>query len=331
LSYKFQRLRERIRSAIRSGELAGKLPGERALARRFHVNAKTLSKALNDLAAEGLLERSVGRGTYVAGQMPEELRNNRWLIVADGPADANPLIAELLKLNGESRIITQEEALRPSVVAQCSLVVNCSANSSADLYRQLALRGIPVIETDHLPQHHSTHAALLDRHLAAFNLGRDLLLAGHSRLAALDMQGSTAVLNGLSQAARRYGNGIVETLTPEQLGEALEDNTTAFICDGNDLAGQILCMLDTWGIRPGGRSSISLCAIGMMTQEICCSGYYIDPARQASAVAEVARSIQAHRNSILWLSGTYLDRGTMATRLERMPGRVSSEMQAMVV
>src|SRR5688572_29321287 len=50
LSYKFQRLREKLRQAVASGELSGKLPGERALARRFHVNAKTLSKALTDLA-----------------------------------------------------------------------------------------------------------------------------------------------------------------------------------------------------------------------------------------------------------------------------------------
>src|SRR5258706_15746710 len=64
LSYKFQRLRERLRAAVSNGELSGKLPGERSLARRFHVNAKTLSKALTDLAAEGLLDRSIGRGTY---------------------------------------------------------------------------------------------------------------------------------------------------------------------------------------------------------------------------------------------------------------------------
>ncbi len=56
LSYKFQRLREKVRTAITSGELTGKLPGERILAKRFSCNAKTLSKALTDLAAEGLLE-----------------------------------------------------------------------------------------------------------------------------------------------------------------------------------------------------------------------------------------------------------------------------------
>src|SRR5881394_1934301 len=70
MSYKFQRLREKLRAAIASGELSGKLPGERALAKRFHVNAKTLSKALTDLAAEGLLDRSIGRGTYVKGSAP---------------------------------------------------------------------------------------------------------------------------------------------------------------------------------------------------------------------------------------------------------------------
>src|SRR5881275_1250504 len=70
LSYKFQRLREKLRQAVASGELSGKLPGERALAKRFHVNAKTLSKALTDLAAEGVLDRSIGRGTYVKGSAP---------------------------------------------------------------------------------------------------------------------------------------------------------------------------------------------------------------------------------------------------------------------
>src|SRR6202167_2540549 len=84
LSYKFQRLREKIRQAVAKGELAGKLPGERALAKRFHVNAKTLSKALTDLAAEGLLDRSIGRGTFVKGSAPEpEVQAGPWLFIKD--------------------------------------------------------------------------------------------------------------------------------------------------------------------------------------------------------------------------------------------------------
>src|SRR3954468_8199603 len=83
LSYKFQRLREKLRDAVASGELSGKLPGERTLAKRFNVNAKTLSKALTDLAAEGLLDRSIGRGTFVKGSAPEPAKAGRWLILCD--------------------------------------------------------------------------------------------------------------------------------------------------------------------------------------------------------------------------------------------------------
>src|SRR5262249_6519606 len=65
LSYKFQRLREQIREAILRGELTEQLPGERELGRRFRANAKTINKALSDLAGEGLVSRLIGRGTFV--------------------------------------------------------------------------------------------------------------------------------------------------------------------------------------------------------------------------------------------------------------------------
>src|SRR3954452_22912508 len=98
LSYKFQRLREKLRHAITSGELSGKLPGERALAKRFHVNAKTLSKALTDLAAEGVLDRSIGRGTYVKGSAPSANQAGRWLLLCDDhDADAQILLEHLRK------------------------------------------------------------------------------------------------------------------------------------------------------------------------------------------------------------------------------------------
>src|SRR3954469_692908 len=96
LSYKFQRLREQLRAAVASGELSGKLPGERTLARRFNVNAKTLSKALTDLAAEGLLDRSIGRGTFVKGSAPESSTLGRWLVLCD-PGNADSAIVRKLR------------------------------------------------------------------------------------------------------------------------------------------------------------------------------------------------------------------------------------------
>src|SRR5438874_12450639 len=104
LSYKFQRLRERLRDAVRNGELSGKLPGERELPRRFKANPKTLSKALTDLAAEGLLERSIGRGTYVRSTAAPEEIGGRWLILADAPDRNSPLVEQLQKSHADSEV-----------------------------------------------------------------------------------------------------------------------------------------------------------------------------------------------------------------------------------
>src|SRR6476660_9990758 len=101
MSYKFQRLREKIREAVESGELTGKLPGERTLARRFHVNAKTLSKALTDLAAEGVLDRSIGRGTYVKGSAPAGGAEGRWLVLCDDVDADSGIVGHFREANGE--------------------------------------------------------------------------------------------------------------------------------------------------------------------------------------------------------------------------------------
>src|SRR5437763_14808957 len=104
LSYKFQRLREKLRSAVANGELSGKLPGERALAKRFHVNAKTLSKALTDLAAEGILDRSIGRGTYVKGSAPAPSTDGRWLLLCAPEDAAGPLVERFRSINPELQV-----------------------------------------------------------------------------------------------------------------------------------------------------------------------------------------------------------------------------------
>src|SRR5881628_2472285 len=118
LSYKFQRLRERLRDAVTNGELSGKLPGERELARRFKANPKTLSKALTDLAAEGLLERSIGRGTYVKGSAPAASEQGPWLLVCNPLEADTPLVRALLAANPKAQVITGEPSSRPSFINQ---------------------------------------------------------------------------------------------------------------------------------------------------------------------------------------------------------------------
>jgi GntR family transcriptional regulator len=60
-------IEERLAQRIEGGELVpgDQLPPERELARQLGVSRMTVRQALGSLAARGLLERGVGRGTFV--------------------------------------------------------------------------------------------------------------------------------------------------------------------------------------------------------------------------------------------------------------------------
>src|SRR5438046_10205537 len=63
----YQQISDKIREAILSGQLAEgiRLPTERALASALQVNRTTVMNAYNQLAAAGLGEGHVGRGTLL--------------------------------------------------------------------------------------------------------------------------------------------------------------------------------------------------------------------------------------------------------------------------
>jgi len=208
LSYKFQRLREKIREAVASGELAGKLPGERELARRFHVNAKTLSKALTDLAAEGLLSRSIGRGTFVKGSEVEPtLAMGPWLLVCDSNSVDGPLVHALQARNPEARTLTDISSIRPSFLNQFSAVVDLSVQTPDELVRDWVVRNIPLVLLSREPRAFSTSAVLLDTQYLAGRLGRELMMSGHNRLAVISTGDSKAVVEALRIAAARRKRG----------------------------------------------------------------------------------------------------------------------------
>lgn len=61
-----------------------KLPNDRELAKRFNTAVMTMAKALNHLAARGLLQRRVGSGTYVCNVKKTSPLNRRIAIVCHG-------------------------------------------------------------------------------------------------------------------------------------------------------------------------------------------------------------------------------------------------------
>ena len=61
-------IHDQIKSEIEQGiwKIGDRLPSERELAVKFNVSRMTLRQAIQNLADEGILERKIGSGTYVA-------------------------------------------------------------------------------------------------------------------------------------------------------------------------------------------------------------------------------------------------------------------------
>lgn len=72
----YEQITDQVKSQIMSGQLkAGDaLPSMRALAQSLRISLITTKRAYNDLEAEGFVETVAGKGSFVAAQDPELLR-----------------------------------------------------------------------------------------------------------------------------------------------------------------------------------------------------------------------------------------------------------------
>lgn len=68
------KIHDEIKNEIEKGhwQVGDRLPAERDLALRFSVSRMTLRQAIQTLADEGILERKIGSGTYVASAKVQE-------------------------------------------------------------------------------------------------------------------------------------------------------------------------------------------------------------------------------------------------------------------
>jgi DNA-binding transcriptional regulator YhcF (GntR family) len=313
LSYKFQRLREKLRAAIASGELSGRLPGERQLAKRFHVNAKTLSKALTDLAAEGLLDRSIGRGTFVKGSTASagNPASDRWLVICDPDQTSSAIIEHLRRFHENIQVITDTSSLRPSLLNPIKAVIDLSSQTSDTLLRDLIVRNITVVLVGREPTTYSVNAVLVDRALGAACLARDMMLSGHRRFLAVERRGQTAVVESIRRTAQRYApDATVDSVYPQDVAAVIEQSgATAIICDTRRSAVQIREALDRRGIAVPGR--VSLAAIGSGWGDYPCSGYFLHSQQKADTIVQLIRETNLKRPTTIWLTGAYVDGGTI--------------------
>ena len=307
MSYKFQRLREKIRRAVESGELKGKLPGERALARRFHVNAKTLSKALTDLAAEGLLDRSIGRGTFVKGSAPAPSAGvGRWLVLSDSPAGEHACTLEALrKACPDLQIVPALDPVRPSQLSQFSAVIDLAGKTSDAAIRGLIVRGTPLVLANHEPSAYSLNSVMIDVPFGVSRIARDLLMAGHRVIGAVERRGRHTVSSAARAAAQRYApEAVIESAEGREIAALLNAGATALICGSAAearIAETILSSLNT---------DVSVAAVGCGCASGKYSGYFVDCSQIADAIVRFLQE-PAARPTTLWLAGTWTDRGSI--------------------
>ena len=311
LSYKFQRLRERIRQAIVDGQLSGKLPGERELARQFDANPKTLSKALTDLAGEGLLDRSIGRGTYVHGAAPEGRVAGRWLILCSAQRESSQL-ASLLKSHNPNAELVTDPAVRPSFISQFDAVIDLTGTAPQAFYRDLLVRGIPTLLLDCEPQGQKVHAVVLDRAYAASCLARDLLLAGHRQVLLIGADETTA--SAVRLATARYSpHAAIQSARLDDTSAIVNGGYSAFLCLGEATALRVRELVDSHSHL--GR--VSIAAVAVLTGDARCSGIYISAQELVQAGVELIRAATVQRPAIQWLTGTYSEHGTIFAVPER--------------
>ena len=67
-------IHDQLKNEIEQGiwKVGDRLPSERELAVKFNVSRMTLRQAIQNLADEGILERKIGSGTYVAREKVQE-------------------------------------------------------------------------------------------------------------------------------------------------------------------------------------------------------------------------------------------------------------------
>lgn len=323
LSYKFQRLRERLRAAVASGELSGKLPGERLLARKFHVNAKTLSKALTDLAAEGLLDRSIGRGTYVKGAAPlEEPTATRWLLVCDPDRATSAFAKAILAQNFNCTLVHDVTALRPSFLKPFNAVIDFATHTPEPFLRDLVVRNVPVVAVNREPEIYSVNTVGVDRALGASLLTRDLILAGHQRIAVVSSLRRSVVPQAVEETARRYAPQTqVTPCTLDNVVERVRGGDTAIVCDSSTAGIPLRSVLEQAGLAPG--HDVSLGVIGCCDDSYPNSGYYVDCAFLAQAVIDLLKSPNGHRPAMLWLAPQKMDRGTLCAPPASLDGQAA--------
>jgi DNA-binding LacI/PurR family transcriptional regulator len=231
-------------------------------------------------------------------------------MVCDTDQAGCSLVTLLRNSHPDLDVITDAGTLRPSFLNQFSAVIVLSQNVPDSFIRDLVVRNVAVVAVGDEPRAYSTHAVIIDIPLAVSLMARDLLLAGHRRIGAVESSGSCTVANMIRQVAARCGSdAVVETCYPHDAHCLVEHGVTAFLCESLASAAQVKDGLEKRHLAVPRDASVV--AVGCQTHDRDISGYYTTFAEKAQAILTLLQQNNA-RPTTLWLSGKFIDCHTMA-------------------
>jgi GntR family transcriptional regulator len=137
----YQQIKVLILKSLQTGEWKpGELiPSEMALAVRFRVSQGTVRKAIDELAAENLVMRRQGKGTFVATHAEQQVQYRFLRLVSNSGVSHNEGPAE-------RQIIDCKRLRAPADIAR-SLALR-AGDAVLQLRRVLAFQGVPTILED---------------------------------------------------------------------------------------------------------------------------------------------------------------------------------------
>ena len=165
----YQQIKDLILQSLQSGEWkpGESIPSEMDLAARYHVSQGTVRKAIDELAAENLLVRRQGKGTFVATHAEQHVQYRFLKLVPDsgdlqseGPAQRDIIDCKRLRASAE---IARALALRTGdSVLQARRVLSFAGRPT--ILEDLWLPGAPFkgLTAERLSQYHGPMYALFE-------------------------------------------------------------------------------------------------------------------------------------------------------------------------
>ena len=193
---KFRQFAGALADYIRSGSITvgTKLPSDRELSRQYDIAVMTMSRALGELASQGVLERRVGAGTFVCNASSRKQELNRIGIVCHQPITldggfVSTLLAELYSQARDYHFDLIQLIRAPEEYAETMK----SLNLSGLIVLSAPSEKMPLLASMHADGMNLVQIGVWNKEQNTFSIGTDHVLVGRKAIKHMVSMGHRAI------------------------------------------------------------------------------------------------------------------------------------------